>query len=407
MRNHHAAHEGADGQALPEVLKHELVPQSSPQLVTDHQGLQQLIAQLRDAGTFAYDTEFIGEQTFHPHLCMIQVATADHIALIDPLAGLDVTPIWQLIADPSLLKLVHAGGQDLEPVVRHLDAPPRNIFDTQIAAGFIGEHYPISLTKLVTQFTGADMGKGTTFSQWDRRPLTDIQLCYAANDVRYLPLLHKTICDKLAELGTADWAFEEMRSLEEAEQYRFDPLTQKLRVRGLDKLSLRQSTIFDALLLWRAETAKHEDIPPRTLMHDSVVYDLAANATKAEKTGKDPLDVKGLPRPVKQHHGQSLLAAIQTGMTSPLKRKPKSRLPHAVRHREQIDIAWKAVQQRCEQCHLATGVVTSKKEVTQLVLSHIANLPARNNRLTQGWRAEMLADTVESALLNAAPQPTA
>src|SRR5690349_16421024 len=176
MRSHHAAHHGAEEDTPPPVLASPLVYAGEPNLITEAGELSKLIERLRSLGGFAFDTEFIGEHTYYPQLCLVQVSTPHEIALLDPLAGLDLLPFWKLLADASLEKIVHAGIQDLEPVVRHINQPPRNIFDTQIAAAFAGAPYPSSLGKLVQFIAGADLGRGLKFSQWDHRPLSVVQL---------------------------------------------------------------------------------------------------------------------------------------------------------------------------------------------------------------------------------------
>jgi|SRR5665213_981605 len=188
-RNHESAHADASAHA-PEpadTAVRPLVHVGPPDMIETAGQLEQLIANLRDDGSFAYDSEFIGELTYHPRLCLLQVASHRRVALIDPLAELDLTPFWELLADPSIGKIVHAGEQDIEPVVRHLRRPAANVLDTQICAGFIGLPYPLSLSKLVAELTGARLGKGLTFTHWDNRPLSQVQLRYAADDVRYLP----------------------------------------------------------------------------------------------------------------------------------------------------------------------------------------------------------------------------
>src|SRR5207248_4667693 len=178
-RSHESAHAQDEGKpaTIPEL---PLVARNQPALVSTESEVGELIDHLRAEGRFAYDSEFIGELTYHPKICVIQVATASRVALIDALAGLDLKPFWELIADPSLEKIVHAGQQDLEPVFRFLNRPPANIFDTQLAAGFVGLSYPAGLSKLVRELLGVHLGKGFTFTHWDHRPLTNEQLRYAA-----------------------------------------------------------------------------------------------------------------------------------------------------------------------------------------------------------------------------------
>ncbi|HEX8915961.1 MAG TPA: ribonuclease D, partial [Humisphaera sp.] len=202
-RANHRAKAHADAQhEAPEAhydpgKEHPLIPRGAAALITQQPELNALVERLRKADVVAYDTEFIGELSFHPKLCLIQASSAAEVALVDPLVGLDLTPFWELLADPAVPKVVHAGQQDVEPVVRNLGRGPANVFDTQIAAGLASFPYPVSLSKLVQELTGARLGKGLTFTHWDQRPLSGQQLRYAADDVRYLPLLHALLKAKL------------------------------------------------------------------------------------------------------------------------------------------------------------------------------------------------------------------
>src|SRR5688572_9878660 len=168
-RAHHRSRQHADAHsddhadadvANSSVVEHPHVPAGDAALVATEAGFHELLSHLRSIGSFAYDSEFIGELTYIPKLCLIQVATSARVALIDPLAGFDLKPFWELIADASVEKITHAGEQDVEPVVRHLGTEAKNVFDTQIACGFIGMAYPVALAKLVSEMLGARLGKG-------------------------------------------------------------------------------------------------------------------------------------------------------------------------------------------------------------------------------------------------------
>jgi len=235
-RSHNSAHADATLDAVA-VEDHPLVPKGAAELVADNAALAALIAHLREAGQFAYDSEFIGELTYFPKLCLIQVASSTRIGLIDPLAKMDLKPFWELLADPAVEKIVHAGQQDIEPVSRNLGQAASNFFDTQVAAGLAGLPYPLSLSKLVAATTGAKLGKGLTFTHWDQRPLSDVQLRYAADDVRYLPRVRAELGDRLERLGHFAWAKQECESLCDTTLFRFDPRTQYLRVRGRRRFS--------------------------------------------------------------------------------------------------------------------------------------------------------------------------
>src|SRR3954465_9815763 len=302
-RSHESAHAQDEGRpvAIPEL---PLVPKNQQALLSTANEVEDLIAHLRAEGRFAYDSEFIGELTYHPKICVIQVATAQRVALIDALAGLDLNPFWELIADPTLEKIVHAGQQDLEPVFRFLDRPPANIFDTQLAAGFVGLSYPAGLSKLVRELLGVHLGKGFTFTHWDHRPLTSVQLRYAADDVRYLPGLHAAIVAKLNELGHLRWAQEESAALCDETLYRPNPAMEYTRLRGSNMLPPQGAAVLRELYIWREGAAKRHDSPPRSFVRDEILLELARKpVSEVEGLAR----VRGLPRPVEIEEGEAMV----------------------------------------------------------------------------------------------------
>src|SRR5208283_1820525 len=149
-------------------------------------GLLELVRHVRAAGRFGFDTEFVSEDTFEPVLCLIQVATRDRLAVIDPQAVRDLAPFWELVHDPSLEVVMHAAGEDMRICLLHTGAVPRRIFDIQIAAGLVGYSYPLSLVNLAAQVLRIALSSSETRTDWRRRPLTTAQLRYALNDVRHL-----------------------------------------------------------------------------------------------------------------------------------------------------------------------------------------------------------------------------
>src|SRR5262249_31742199 len=157
---------------------------------------------------------------------------------------------------------------DVEPVHRLINRRAANIFDTQIAAGFVGLAYPVGLSKLVGELIGARLGKGLTFTHWDQRPLSPAQLRYAADDVRYLPALHVEIKRRLSSLGHESWAREECDSLCEPSRYGFDPVTTWSRIRGSGSLSPAQLAVLRELTIWRDAGARAHDVPARSFLKD-------------------------------------------------------------------------------------------------------------------------------------------
>jgi ribonuclease D len=392
-KSHESAHADEAAPESGEKIDHPSVPSGAANLVNTPKQLAGLIGRLRAEGRFAYDSEFIGELTYIPKLCLIQVASAGQIDLIDPLAELDLKPFWELIADPAIEKIVHAGQQDLEPVVRELGKAPANVFDTQIAAGFIGLPYPLSLSKLINETAGIKLGKGLTFSHWDQRPLSSMQVRYAADDVRYLVLAREEIGRRLDVLGHAQWAAEECAAQCDPKLYRFDPEQQYLRVRGAGGLPPRNLAILRELTIWRDGAARLSDVPPRAFLRDEILIDLSRSPIKSvEKLDK----VRGLPRPVESEYGGQIVE-----MTARALALPESALP-AMRDVEptpsekfRTDSLWAVAQCLCAGQSIDVAVVTNRQEVNDLYqhLTGKADTPAPH-RLLGGWRAEALGQTL-------------
>ncbi len=364
-RAHEDAH-GEEEQFDPgQSAANPLVFRGEPDLVDTQPGLLDLVARLRDSGSFAYDSEFIGELTYLPRLCLIQTATTAFISLIDPMApGIDLTPFWELVADPAVEKIVHAGQQDLEPVIRHINRPGQNVFDTQITAGFVGMSYPTSLSKLVREIVGARLGKGLTFTHWDQRPLSAQQLKYAANDVRYLAAVRAELGRRLDSLGHAAWAAEECQAQTDVGLYRFDPETAYMRVRGSVGLPPQNLAVLRELAIWRDAAARQHDVPPRAFLKDEILLDLSRNPIKsAEKLDR----VRGLPRPVELAHGAEIVNATRKGLASPVEDQPESRnIEESPTDKYRSDSLWALTQCLCVGHSVDPDLVTSRQEVGRL-----------------------------------------
>jgi ribonuclease D len=354
--------------------------------------LAELLESLKKAGSFAYDSEFIGELTYLPKLCLIQVASSTRIALIDPLADLDIQPFWELVADPSVEKIVHAGLQDVEPVFRFFGKPPANLFDTQIAAGFAGVGYPLSLSKLVMAFVGAKLGKGLTFSHWDRRPLTDHQLRYAADDVRYLPAARHEIGKRLNQSHRIDWAREESAALADPALHLFDPQTQWTKFRGAGALPPVNQAILRELTIWRDGAAQTEDVPPRTLVRDEILLDMARFPVE---TIEELNRIKGLPRPVETKYGPQMVHATQAAKSSPPEHWPAfANHEPASEEKFRADCLYIASQCLSAAQGIDPALVTSRQEIGEIYRGFSSGEVPGNSRVLRGWRREAVGQAL-------------
>ncbi|OFZ88470.1 MAG: hypothetical protein A2V78_07815 [Betaproteobacteria bacterium RBG_16_64_18] len=389
-RSHHAAH--LDDGPQDEVPQIALVHRGQAALVTTGEQLARLLETLRADGSFAYDSEFISEQSYHPKLCLAQVASRSALALIDPLAGFDMTPFWELLADRSVMKIVHAGESDIEPVVRHLARPAANVFDTQIGAGFIGLPYPVSLKKLVLELTGVNLGRDLGFSNWRQRPLSPVQLRYAADDVRYLPAVHRGMLAKLEALGHACRADEECAAACEIGRFGFNPATHYLRVRGANLLSPPLQAVLKELTAWRDGAARRDDKPPRAFLKDEVMVELAR-----ERPGSVAAlaKVRSLPSAIAQACGADIVAAAARAL-------PGAELPAAepeigAADKFRTDALFAVLQCLCAGSKLDQGLVASRRELERFY-QHVAHGAGDAPALLQGWRREAVGDLLRSFL---------
>ncbi|MEM6749576.1 MAG: HRDC domain-containing protein [Planctomycetota bacterium] len=386
-----AAHAELAKHGVPESPRHELAPENEPELIDSPDRLGPALYTLREAGVFGFDTEFIGEESYHPRICVVQAATVDQVEVIDALAGLDLEPFWRLIVDPSVRKIVHAGAQDLEPAVRLTGQAPAAVVDTQVAAAFAGFAYPVSLAALAEQLLGVELGKGLKFSKWDRRPLSDVQLHYAANDVRYLPAIAEALDEKLRSLGNDGWARAACEELCAVEPYAIDPLARKFKARGVRSMGRKKRAAFEALVLWREALAKRVDAPPRSLVGDQVLSDLAA----AHPTDKGELKyVKGLPRPIRKEFGLEILDVIDGARKGPLPPRDRADPGQTDADRARIDRVWDAVSRVCAERRIDPKALTSKKDLARVCLWRRRGGEGEAPRILTGWRRELVGDAV-------------
>jgi ribonuclease D len=383
-RQHQSAHSDVSDAPPQKILDHPLVPAGSGELINTDAQLREFVDHLRQQRSFAYDSEFIGELSFHPKLCVIQASTTQRIGLIDPIAQIDLRPFWELLCDESIEKIVHAGEQDIEPVHRLMQRPAKNIFDTQIAAGFVALAYPIGLSKLVQELLGVKLGKGLTFTHWDQRPLTAQQLKYAADDVRYLHAVRAELGKRLQARGHVAWAREECDSLCDPSRYGFDPQHFYLRIRGSTSLSPASLAVLRELTIWRDAAARAHDVPPRALLRDEILMDMARSPIKSvDRLAR----VKGLPRPVEAEHGAEMVDATLRALAMPADQRPVPKnVETTPSQRFGAEALYAAAAVLCAARSIDPALVTSRQEVSDLhhALDTGKELPELG--LLSGWR---------------------
>jgi ribonuclease D len=278
-------------------------------LIEDSASLANLCARLANKPYVCVDTEFMRENSYWPELCLIQIADDEEAAAIDPMApGIDLTPLLDLLVDnEDVLKVFHAGGQDIEIVYNLTGKTPHPLFDSQVAAMALGQGEQIGYSNLVDTYLGITVDKGARFTDWSRRPLDKRQIDYAICDVTYLSQIFPKMLEKLRKTQRGQWLDQEMERLADPENYRNDPDEAWQRVR----ISSRKPEVLGrlkALARWRELEAQGKDLPRGRIVKDETIADLAGNPPRKQS---DLAKVRGLsPTWASNDIGGRLMAAL-------------------------------------------------------------------------------------------------
>ncbi len=261
-------------------------------LITKTDDLAALCARLAEADFITVDTEFMRENTYWPELCLVQIADTQEAAAIDPLApGLDLKPLWDLLTDnEDVLKVFHAGGQDVEIVFNFTGRTPFPIFDTQIAMMAVSQSEQIGYSNLVESWMGLTIDKGARFTDWSRRPLTERQIEYAIGDVTHLATIFPKLLKKLKKEQRGEWLDQEMEKLADPEHYRNDPSLAWKRIKAAGRNAGVLGRL-KALAAWREHEAQDKNIPRGRIVRDETLADIASHPPK---TQADLAKVRGL-----------------------------------------------------------------------------------------------------------------
>jgi ribonuclease D len=280
-------------------------------LITDSASLANLCARLANADFVTVDTEFMRESTYYPELCLIQIADVNEAAAIDPMApGLDMTPLLELLTEnQDVLKVVHAGGQDIEIIYNLTGKTPHPLFDTQVAAMALGQGEQIGYSNLVDSWLGIVVDKGARFTDWARRPLDARQIEYAIGDVTHLAVIFPKMLERLRKTGRGVWLDQEMERLADPANYANDPDQAWKRVR----ISGRKPDVLGrlkALARWRELEAQSKDLPRGRIVKDETLGDLAGHPPRKQA---DLAKVRGLSATWASNDiGGRLMAAIDS-----------------------------------------------------------------------------------------------
>jgi len=354
--------------------------------ITTTEALQEFCARLADQPFITVDTEFMRETTYWPKLCLIQAASPTDAAIIDPLAeGLDLEPFLALMRDESILKVFHAARQDVEIFVK-LGAMPKPMFDTQVAAMAAGFGDQVSYEALVRQMLRQEVDKGSRFTDWARRPLSDAQLIYALGDVTHLAALYPKLRDRLQKDGRLDWVMAEMGDLTDPALYDTDPEKAWKRLKP-KKFSAKYLAPFVATAVWRERAAQERDQPRGRILKDEAIDEIAAQAP----TDPDAFNrLRSVPKGFGASRlGQELSAELKRVMADPEAYAPKLERPA---HNQPappsvVELLKVLLKAKSDNAGVATKLIANVADLEKIALSDDADVDA-----LKGWRRQLFGE---------------
>lgn len=361
------------------------------QYINRPEQLPLLCEQIQQEPWVSLDTEFLREKTYYPKFCLLQIASPSWVACVDPLAIADLTPLFDALYNPNIVKVLHSCRQDLEIFYQITGKIPGPIFDTQIAAPLLGFQENPGYAMLVSSFLNINLNKAHTRTDWTTRPLSEDQIQYAADDVIYLCKIYTIMCDQLEKLGRLSWLDSDFALLNDPELYQLSPENAWLKVRGKNKLTGRQLSILQTLCEWREQTAQAENKPRNWLFPDDMLLELA----KLQPiTPSDLAKIRNINERNVNRYGKVLCELIDVARQrppKPLNEKDRTN-KKTPQHEAVIDVLSAVVRIRAEENSLNPVILATRKEIEQLLFGE------ENCPLLHGWRYNMAGQELQGLL---------
>ena len=356
---------------------------TSIQYIDTPEQLAKLCEQIKKEPWLALDTEFLREKTYYPKFCLLQIATPEWVACIDPIALPQLESLFEAIYNPAIVKVFHSCRQDLEIFFQWTGKLPSPIFDTQVAAPLLGFQDNPGYAMLVSSLLSVNLNKAHTRADWSKRPLTEAELEYAADDVIYLCQIYQIMVQKLTALGRIDWLKNDFAELTNPALYKVDPETAWFKIKGKNKLTGKQLSIIQTLAQWREKIAQAEDRPKSWLLRDELLFDLAK---LQPETVQELANVRGINERSVNRYGKELCQLITAAKNRPpMPLHEKDRSAKKTQQEEAIlDILTALVRVRAEENALNPTILASRKDLEELLSNGDDECP-----LLHGWRYTM------------------
>ncbi|HCP00494.1 MAG: ribonuclease D [Alphaproteobacteria bacterium] len=356
-------------------------------IINKTDALAALCGRLADADYVTVDTEFMRESTFWPILCLVQVAGPDDEAIIDPLAdGIDLSPLYDLIGNDNVLKVMHAAKQDIEIFHHEGGVTPKPLFDTQIAAMVAGFGDQVGYETLISKLTNVRPDKGSRFTDWSQRPLTDAQLEYALADVTHLRPAYEKLRRQIEKSGRLEWIEEEMVKVADPKIYEVVPEESWRRLKP-KRNQPKYLAMLQAVAAWRDREAMDRNLPRNRLMRDDVLAQIAARPPEDEHSLQR---MRGIPKNFASGRlGQGLLAAISEGRAMPNDRAPTITEPVSLPPGTGalMDLLKVLLKFKCDTRQVAQKLVATVADLESIAAASDADVPA-----LKGWRRDIFGN---------------
>ncbi len=353
--------------------------------ITDQADLESFATRACGSSLLAIDTEFLREKTYYAKLCLLQMQSDEETVIVDPFAVDDLTVLADVFTNPGVLKLFHAGSQDIEILYRVVGVMPTPIFDTQLAAALLGHTQQIGYGALVNLCCGVQLKKIDSYTDWSRRPLSPSQVNYAADDVVYLPAVYRKVSGQLASLGRTHWLDPDFAELVDPKKYAVNERDRYRRLKRVGQLKPRQLSAARELAEWRELKAERSDIPRKWVMTDEQIVE----ACKREARSIDELFmVRGLSDKLSTRDARAVVACIVRGLDTPMEDWPE----HARPSRNEanvdvvVDLMSAVVRKRARENNIAFQTLCNHSDLAKVARGY------RDVAILQGWRRDIVGN---------------
>lgn len=367
-------------------IERETQGKEPPVYIANQENLVAFVERAMRSSVLAIDTEFLREKTYYAKLCLIQLATDDEAVIVDPFSVGDLGALKPVLENESVVKLFHAGSQDLEILLREVGVLPRPIFDTQVAAALLGHTQQIGYAALVGAECGVTLKKIDSFTDWSRRPLSESQLDYAADDVVYLPRMYKRMRAELERRGRLDWLERDFEEMSDPAKYATDERSRYRRLKRVSQLSRRQLSAAREVAAWRELEAQRRDVPRKWVVTDEQIVE----ACKREARSIDELFmVRGMSDKLSTRDARTVVSL----MTSALDAPPDS-WPDVDRCSKnepnvdaQVDMMTAVVRLRAKESGVAFPTLASHDDLARVARGYRDDID-----LLRGWRRSLVGE---------------